>query len=699
MMSEPNPSNIQWNGKNEILKLILREYFRIYKESILKKRDSISQEIVDKLYEILGKIFDEKNNSELLNIFFGTTGIGDVYNKFNYYEFMKLAIENKDKSRFELIRFIVALVKTSLFSEIKINDKDLNHILTTTLFQINKVIIDNNDFEMFKEQINAYSMSLMIDSPVELQQRIINDLHHGINLLPFYKQEINDKILFLGYLVKYKLSRDFNYRKNVSAKIDELGCDVLSEMYKNTDKITLDDVKNLIQIFEGNRRNTGVKPRLYEYYITSMIYRTFFMVGAYIIRDNMKKLISGSDYIRELWTQQNHGMVLLNKKPTEFDEFWLINLYLFGGINHEAWDDVLDYRLENFHEMNNYLAQYFIMTFIKAYDPSKNIFRSTSRVYENEELYDLLSRILSRRDDLIKQIDALSKESEDWSNLLKKEIEYKLKITAINDKKTFELAKILINKFFDKLKDHKTNLELKIPLDQGKVSKVKDEILNTYLTHSRLFEFFEFKHDPNLTDYIKIGYRPIIQKDCFIKTSLIDCDLIWNDISRIIIRGEESYFLDILLKFKDQINVTELKQYSSVDIFETIKKISQNLLSNDFKPDFILIPLEIFSKFRSENINPESPLFKTVIQNKFLKIDDVELQVVTSNKLLDFTEIIIMDTNSILWTYKPDETINERLWMNIVEFEEDKSKADICVTTKMKIEIIDPKGIEKVIIN
>ena len=287
-------------------------------------------------------------------------------------------------------------------------------------------------------------MSILIESPVKIQEEIINNLYEAENELNIYSSEIHEKADKIRFLVKYKLSRDFNLWRPLSDKITDFESDIMAEIKLNDEENFEESKNKLIEIFEGSTkiRRFGIQRELYEFFISALIYRTFFMVGAYIIFKNNKNSVLGSDYIKELWmhtSPEDQITTMLNNTPVEFDGLWLIVLYLFGGINNEIWVDLLDYRLENFHELDSYMVQYFILNLIKSYNSSKNIFAcNKNQIHEINECYDFISRILYRKNDLNKNIDILINNNKEWSNLLKqsnslKNIESTLKITVIDE--------------------------------------------------------------------------------------------------------------------------------------------------------------------------------------------------------------------------------------------------------------------------
>lgn len=684
---------------NKILENILEEYNRIYKESVYREKNDISKKIVNKLVDMLYEIIFKKNNNALIGQFIGTPEHQN-YRYNYYYEFLKIAIEKKDSSRFNLIYLIFAIIKHAINQ--KIDEKNLDYFLTNSLFQINKLIIDNNDFELFKVQINHFSRSIIF-SPSWIQEEIIEKLY-DLEIKFYYIPNIDEKTNYLLFLTKYKLAKEYGDYGTVNGELDKYESYIKTEITKLEDKgkIKHDSNNNL------NESINEIRYQLRRYYISSLLYRTFFMVGSYIIFLNRENKIEGSKYIEELWmhtNRENQGMRWLNETPVEHDFFWLFNLYLFGGINNGFWTNELSYQIEDFRDIKSYAIQYLILILVKFYDPSKKLsgFQS-NKSYESGEFYNLITKIRYKHEELIKNLEILNTEGSNWANLLKPELEKKFKITIINDERIFEVAKeLIINAIFKELEISEKELERKLPLDNEKVRHAKQKILNSYNNSSKLPELFEYKKYYEITylgksflpkSYIKMGYRPIYPKDCLIKNSSIDCNDLWNNISRVIIRGEEEYCLERILA-NINIKITKLNKTNTLDIYEKIKEISKYLLNKSFKPNLLFLPLEIYTNFLLENGNGRSPLFDKINRNDFLDIDaDIKLKVITSHDYLKFDEIIIMDKNLINWFYEPDCRTNERLWVDINQDTEDLSKVDVCIRTKLKIDVVNSECIE-----
>ena len=199
-------------------------------------------------------------------------------------------------------------------------------------------------------------------------------------------------------------------------------------------------------------------------------------------------------------------------------------------------------------------------------------------------------------------------------------------------------------------------------------------------------------------DYIKIAFRPIYPKNYFIKTSNVLSDGLWCDISRKIVFGEENYCLKTILSSKK--NIKELRASNLIEIYETITSMVNSLLNKNLKPDILFIPLDVLIDIRSENVNAESPLFKKLDKNEFLNVgENTRLNIFHSNNLVDFDEIIVMDTHSVDWSYKQDNRNNKRLWVDIKIFEEEPSNVDVYVRTKLNLNVTNQDGIEIIRLN
>ena len=266
---------------------------------------------------------------------------------------------------------------------------------------------------------------------------------------------------------------------------------------------------------------------------------------------------------------------------------------------------------------------------------------------------------------------------------------YKTAKSQNNAKEAFEKTKEWIDRTSQEYEGVKEEIETILPLDIEKVAKCREAIFKSYKKSSEIpevvqVEVFDEEKDKEL-EFIPIYKRPLIPKDCLIKPSFVDCSTLWLDFGRVVAVGEINYSIKRILEDR-MIERVRIKNAECEEIFDEIKSVAGNLREQNYKPSVVFIPLEILTEFVKKR------LAKTF---EHLKIDeDTELNVINSSKLTPFEDIIILDKTAGIWTFEPDEAAEDRLIIEIKEYESDKSKVDLLVKTVVNFRIVYPKAIK-----
>ena len=659
------------NAKNNILGYVLDQYLRIYKEAVFRKEETIEEEISKKLCSILDKCLTGKDNDVLIEEIIETRGIIGA----KYYQFCKIAIENKASSRFRLIRNLCTILQMNHYQPNRIEDKWLEELLASHLFRINQLIIDYNDFELFKSEIGNFSRMLSIKSPSELQNDIENDLYFsGVLPVNLYQnedifREIERKGKYLRFIVKYKISGDFEAKKVFEERLEE---------FKNFIIVHIENENN-INIKE---KIDSIKHELHELYMFSKVHKTFFVIGAYILFKGKEGKIDTGKYLKELWehtSPEDADAHILNRPPVTFDPFWLTYLLFYGGKNSDIWFE--DFMFEDFHGVTGYIYQYYLLCITKSIEKGRNNLglaqrndlekmMKENRTYELEELYQFSNVFELKAKDLIKYCESLIEKSDNWNALFKN-----------NAKEALEKTKEWIDRTSQECEKVKKEIETILPLDPQKVAKCREDIIKSYKGSSEIPEVVQVKEfneerDKEL-EFIQIYKRP--PKSCLIKSSFVDCSKRWSELGRSAAVREINYLIKRILE-DERIERVRLRARGHEEIFNEIKSVVGSLKEQNYKPSVVFIPLEILTEF---------------VKKGLLRIDeDTELKVISSSKLTPFEDIIIIDKAAGIWTFKTDEETGERLIIEIREYDADKSKVNLLVRTAVNFRIVDTEAIK-----
>jgi ElaB/YqjD/DUF883 family membrane-anchored ribosome-binding protein len=639
------------------------------------------------------------------------------------YSVCKLAIENKDLSRFYSIQHLVDILQINLFQQGRIKDEYIDKFISSHLFEITQLIIDHDDFELFKSEIDHFCLVPSIQSPDKLQNDIKNDLYlfNELSQIRYRNRdifgEIERKRDRLQFLIRYALSKDFENKKEFEEKLEEFEEFVIghlekmkdetyfkSKILRESDEITTeefedvkgkieDSVKKVKKKIEGNEHELwSIKQRLNELYLSSKVHKTFFVIGAYILFKGKEGKIDAERYLKELREHthpEDAHAIICNETPVTFDPFWLTYLLFYGGENSGFWLHDMGVRFEGFHGTTDYVYQYYLLCIAKSIEkgrdnfgfPEKNDLEKMmkeNRTYELEELYQFSDRFKLETEHLIKYCDGLIKESDNWNALFKN-----------NAKEALEKTKEWIDRTSHECEKVKKEIEIILPLYPQKVAKCREDIFKSYKKSSKIQEVvqvkeFDEERDKEL-EFIQIYKRPLIPKDCLIKPSFVDCSTLWFDFGRVVAVGEINYSIKRILE-DELIERVRIREEEHEELFNKIQSVVGSLKEQNYKPYVIFMPLVIRTEF----------LKKRLVETfEHLRIDeDTELKVINSSKLTPFEDIIILDKTAGIWTFEPDEETRERLIIEIKEYDADKSKVDLLVKTVVNFRIVDPKAIK-----
>jgi len=368
------------NAKNNVLGYVLDQYLRIYKEAVFRKEEGITKDTSLKLSLILDMCLTGKDIDLVEQMFRAE------------YLLCEFTIENKDRSRSYLVHHLVDVLQVALFQQERIEDKYLDKFISSHLFEVTRLIIDYDDFELFKGEIDDFCLALPIHAPDNVQDDIKNDLYLAQEMHPILYQnreiieEIERKRDYLQFLIRYTLSKDFEKKKVFEEELEEFEKFVIghlekmkdetyfkSKILRESDEITTeefedvkgkieDSIKEVREKIEGNEHELwSIKYRRNEHYISSKIHKTFFMIGAYILFKGKEGKIDAERYLKELWEHthpEDAHAIICNETPVTFNPVWLTYLLFYGGANSGFWLHDMGVRFEGFHGTTDYIYYY-----------------------------------------------------------------------------------------------------------------------------------------------------------------------------------------------------------------------------------------------------------------------------------------------------------------------------------------------------
>ena len=607
-------------------------------------------------------------------------------------------IKSKNELRFKII-VILSEIPTIIRSTKNLNKFNDNVFSEYTnylnkLFYVNKEIIRENDYELFKSEIHYISVQ-----PIQEPKQLIDDIK--------YKLWLNDfKITQL-----HQGNEIILRRKNLFALLDRW-C-VFFGRFDNSNAL-FDEVNSFFSLTneyltqecgdEVQEQFDLIKEDLFDFYLYSNLHKTFFVVGAYCIFTN----IESDKYLRELWSHTKpydaDGMIG-NKVPVSSDIEFLCNMLFYGGDGNGFWYN--SYSFEGFHGSRLYLYKHFLLLLTHLRETqNKDLIIQVSGDMNQDELefrYSFLKRFNFEVKELIRNCDDLIKESSKWTLLfptkkqeIKKESQQnaETELIEITAKEQFENTIKWLEKKKSEFDEKIKEIETYLPLDLEKVGESKAKILESFDVSSEIskasrLKEIDLKIDKNV-ELIQICHRLIIQKHCFLAASYVDCSILWYKSGRNVAFREINYFITQILD-NSHIEKIEVDYVEDIiKIYDKIESTIDSLKDDGFNPSTIFIPFDYLDEFRKEGQNTESKLYeKFTYSNRQFKLNkSTKLDIIPSSNNTKFEDIIILDKKECIWTFKPDE-IEERLRIEINDCDEDMSKVELLVETLINLKVED----------
>ena len=695
---------------------ILDEYFRIFRYSVLGKEEIVSKEVVTNLFEILYESLFAEENDDLVIRLIETRNIFGA----KYYQFYRLAIEKKDPSRFRLVRNLVDVLAMNLVKKEKMKDNHLEEFIGSHIFRINQLIIDHDDFDLFRREINNFSLMLPVSPPDDVQNRIIGSLFRDVPFILYRDKKFMEELLkrraHIEYLVEHESAKNFKSARALEKNLEDYKNFLIGHLEKLQDA---NYVKSLLHEGELGQLQTLMKMpqtyapeisktiedmegRAYELYVTSQICRAFFLIGAYLLFKKKEKGIDSEVYVKELWSHTNPDDadgINLNRPPITSNPFWLTYLRLYGGGGSSFWITFL--RFGDFHGATEYVDKYYLLAIEKE---KSNLKAPSTSKLEKLKMSNLISELghwfsfsndfssLARARNMIDCCDSLIEEAATFNRLLStKSKNEKGEIQITGAKEKLESLRSWITTKAEEFERTKKEIINLLPLDPKRTESCEEKISKAYEEASEIDEVgqvieFVQERDKDL-EFIQVYRNLLVPKDCLTEPSSVDCSTIWFDLGRSVAFGEINYFIKRILKRK-AIKRIAVEDSSIEGLYGKIEAVVNDLKGKRFSPSTIFIPIEYLGDL-------EMRKYVTHEEGRsFFRVGEDKMKIIHSSKLTPFNDILIIDKNASIWKYKPGEHASKRLDITVQEHEEDKSSAKVLVRTTVNLKIQNPKAVK-----
>ena len=637
-------------GKNQYVHYVINELDRIFFNAVKQGNSDVCAEILKTLSIISDEILSNKNNKLMVKKLIGTNNrTGSIYMKI-----MKNSITYG--SQLEKVLSIDHLVSIPQITLAKKHHLDFMHFfINHHIFQIMKLIIDEKDFETFKNVIDMFSKMGSLDKSSDIINRLIDSL-----CIYYYDLDMNNEISKhfekLQFVLNHETKIDFEKILDLGKQLEDFKNILIPKIHNDAKR---DQIKEIFQ-------KTNVEISIF--YISSLIYGVFFKIGAYLISKGDDHYLH---YMKELWyhtkPEPNSPTKYLNSTPVSEDVEWNILYGIYKGID-SIFDDNDDIdSFGDFLDSETYYLQYAVLVTLVKNEIIQfpNMSEIASMAKNNQEYqinyyYKLTHKI--RSDKFLKALDKIKHSS--FLKIIRDDDE-KIKNTYlpnIEDK---------WNKF-DKYKDNiVNNLTSMKSIDSYKIKSCLEQIKQKYFeqTHADKISKISYNSKLDESEFCNVEEKLSIPRDYFIQNPVMG--MFFDPCSNMYLSEITYIFTAIERKIK-------AKNENIKDFLQQINNGIQHLKNAKYKPDIIFLPWLI-----NMRINPENPT-----SNK-MKIDGQEYYVISPPIRSSFEDIIIFDSNCLLITYPSKE---DRIISKMEEIQNDENAIKIISNIKLIVECIDSHG-------
>lgn len=365
---------------------IFEQYYRVFKAAIAKRNEEVTSFIVGLVSHSIITLTEKSGTTEFLK--------GRLQ---QYQDFAKIAIENKDAARFPLVyslrNIILPRSYTSTFNE------EQSPIIQGAIVHVNKMIIDCQDFELWKAQLGYFSSIFSIE---DIYNSLSSDLHELL---------LRKELLHARWVLWEQMGSPLRTRiTSTNKRIFELGMSEIEQLIPASDQ-------------ELREKFQKVRDLFYRLWATTRIYDAFFTSCVYALYQKQFR------YIKELWRHVNPPDASAYSGNTNLIHF-NVGFLTYQMIYHL----LIPWEIEDFHGSEVYVLRYYLLClayallrtnsdwhptvpfFIETLLDQDNDYSETMRD-ELQAVYTFLVNLSHYADKVLAQYDAMVSEKKEWEDV------------------------------------------------------------------------------------------------------------------------------------------------------------------------------------------------------------------------------------------------------------------------------------------
>lgn len=625
--------------------ILLEQYERIFKKAYEKNQEDVTREVLMSINRILRNACKGIDNHEIIKPFCESGIYGPFLQK------IQQIISEDSRDHVEKHYFASDILQfTSTFhGPTKLQLEYVELFVPNCIFEIFKIIIDNEDYDSFEALIEQSTLLGFFDEPGKLANKINQD----ITFRDYETPQDTAKAYELGYLIEIQGLRNYSSLTKFQDKLN------------NFSKV----LKTSSSLFSTNFYDLdSIKKNTFHVYVSSLIYETFFWVGAYLIYKGK----THERFLDKFWNIANpkEGHVnFLNKPPVPLDLMWSVGV-LFS---HEFDEGFTRPKFGKYQSVMPYFYKFFGLLLLNSSEgihfPSK---RELEPFFEKDEqrilpkLAGFCSRLRSQ--DFIEFNKNLF-ELVDVAKILRKDV-------------STEELQDRITKLQDKAKDFQDMIMASSKMEEEKIKETISSTEENYEKNSMMNKLTEIAVSESKIPYTKqLSINFEISKDAFQDNSSVTNFIQVHGLVSQLFNFEEKLFSDKLNMISENI--------IKVNYDEIISQIHDNYneLAINKNPKYLLMNYELFLQLMRKKILNTGSQIK--IGDDLLNVH--YLRNITSD------EFYLIDKTCIQTKYQ--RLNNERFGMSIQPDPNNPKQAVMNLQMICKCEIINNSGIRKFILS
>ena len=681
-LSEAHP--VILDHSRDITEIVNAEMFRIFRISILKGESIICDEIFRIYGQILHRCLSEKE---------------DIFKNIIDFELnsIQLAIAKKDESRFTFIEQFIAQPLMFMARDATPKNPNYQNYLDTFMILTNRMAIHNDDFEFFLMEMQEFCAwpfprydGAWQNFDMALQNRTLEE--YFITFFerdPTTRSEMETKFTALKRWARIHFIQNFSNYALFDKKLDSFEASLIEKIRTAEPNFENEAVQRSLKNLHTEIES--IKWAVKDLFFVSILYRTFFIIGAYITTRTVIPQYDTKKYMLTYWTDQN-ALSPEGSEDESLEPFvvknstWLTHMFLFGGEDNVDWIEKQRSGLHlNIDE--NSLIEFYLICISKNQSspryhleiPSDTDLQRFTPQNDTPSLmyYHRFAQNFNDKSEKILQIcDKLIEHPKRYDFIFNNQAEVRFKETRKWLEESLQKCSKLIK-----------DIESIFPVDETIAGEFTEDIYSNFKRLDRLEEVTAIRdfndESDSETSFIKI-YNPknLLPKRNFIRTFHIPLIGFGRAISFAILNGEIDYISSVI--FSDiRIRKEEIVIRSVEQLFEFLPSIisAKQVPTDEIS---LIIHDSLLSQLRERKL----VTFPTQIT-----ISEGWTENIFHAKSIPINQIIVLQKNAGTYINKKNSENQSRLFNEIREYERDKTKVLVNSWVISNYSIRDPEKI------